>query len=127
MKDRIPTKPGRVQLVPSPDDDDLFILTRSDEPTQEGTPLNKASLLSDATAEGFGLTGDGATVNNALALVSGNYSCIRTGQVAPDASAEAKRGDIYIMDSGAERSIVGLIPTHNRRGVLLGRRRSRPR
>jgi len=103
MKDRIPTKPGRVQLVPSPDDDDLFILTRSDEPTQEGTPLNKASLLSDATAEGFGLTGDGATVNNALALVSGSYSRIRTGQTAPNADTEAKRGDIYIMDSGTER------------------------
>lgn len=103
MKDRIPTKPGRVQLVPSPDDDDLFILTRSDEPTQEGTPLNKASLLSDATAAEFGLTGDNATVNNALALVSGNYSRIRTGQTAPDASTAAKRGDIYIMDSGTER------------------------
>ena len=29
MRDRIPTKPGRVRLAPSPDDDDLFILTRA--------------------------------------------------------------------------------------------------
>lgn len=105
MKDRIPTKPGRVQLVPSADGDDLFILSRSDEPTQEGTPLNKASLLSDTTAARFELTGDAATVNNALGLVAGNYSRVRTGTAAPDASTTAKRGDIYVMDSGAERHV----------------------
>lgn len=105
MKDRIPTKPGRVQLVPSPDNDDLFILTRSDEPTQVGTPLNKASLLSDATAAGFELTGDDATVNNALSLVAGNYARVRTGVSAPDTSTPAKRGDLYVMDSGAERHV----------------------
>jgi hypothetical protein len=38
----------------------------ADEPTQEGTPLNKANLLSDTTAAALGLTGD-PTVNDALA------------------------------------------------------------
>lgn len=103
MKDRIPTKPGRVQLVPSPDDDDLFILTRADEPTETGTPLNKASLLSDATAAAFGLTGDAATVNGALALVSSGYSRVLNGISVPGADTPAKRGDIYVMDSGGER------------------------
>ena len=105
MKDRIPTKPGRVQLVPSADDDDLFILTRADEPTETGTPLNKASLLSDATAAAFGLTGDGATVNGALSLIASGYSRVLSGTAAPNADTAAKRGDIYVMDSGAEQHV----------------------
>lgn len=105
MKDRIPTKPGRVQLVPSPDDDDLFILTRADEPTQAGTPLNKASLLSDATAAGFGLDADGATVDAALSLVAGQFTRVRVGTAAPGPDTEAKRGDVYIMDAGGDRHV----------------------
>ena len=94
MKDRIPTKPGRVQLVPSADDDDLFILTRADEPTETGTPLNKASLLSDAAATAFGLSGDGATVNGALSLIAAGYSRVLSGTTAPGSDTAAKRGDI---------------------------------
>lgn len=40
-----------------------------DEPTQEGTPLNKATLLSDDTASGLGLTGD-PTVDDALSATT---------------------------------------------------------
>jgi len=106
MRDRIPTKPGRVQLVPSPDDDDLFILTRADEPTQAGTPLNKASLLSDATAAGFELAdADGATVDGALSLVAGQYTRVRVGTSAPGPDTTAKRGDVYIMDAGGDRHV----------------------
>ena len=105
MKDRIPTKPGRVQLVPSPDDDDLFVLTRADEPTQTGTPLNKASLLSDATAQALDLSGSDPTVNDALASVAARYAMIRTGTAAPDASTVAKKGDIYIQDGGGARRL----------------------
>lgn len=65
----------------------------------EGTPLNKANLISDATAAIFGITGDNATPNKALSLalpketfdtfdsglkiVSGTYTGARTGSVTP--------------------------------------------
>lgn len=46
-----------------------------DEPTQEGTPLNKATLLSDKTAEGLGLSGD-PSVNDAINVARGNVGDI---------------------------------------------------
>jgi len=120
MRDRIPTKPGRVQLVPSPDDDDLFILTRADEPTQAGTPLNKASLLSDATAAGFELADtDAATVDAALSLVAGPYTRVRVGTAAPGPATDAKRGDVYIMDAGGDRHVY-LCDAVGERAVDLG-------
>lgn len=100
MKDRIPTYPGRVRLVPVTGETDLYTLTRADEPTQEGTPLNKNSLLKDSTAAAMELTGEDPTVDDALASIAGRFTMVRSGTTAPDASTEAKRGDIYIEDDG---------------------------
>ena len=50
MKDRIPLYPGRVKLNPVTGQENTYDMVRADDPTQEGTPLNKASLLSDETA-----------------------------------------------------------------------------
>lgn len=55
MKDRVPLYPGRVKLNPVSGQPNTFDLVRADQPTQEGTPLNKASLLNDATAALYGL------------------------------------------------------------------------
>ena len=66
MKDRVPTYPGRVRLIPVAGQENTYDIVRADEPQQEGTPLNKATLLDDTTAEKLGLTGD-PTVNEALA------------------------------------------------------------
>ena len=66
MKDRVPTYPGRVKLTPVSGETDTYDLTRADEPVQEGTPLNKASLLSDAAAGSLGLSGDEATPSKAF-------------------------------------------------------------
>ena len=49
MQDRVSLYPGRVKLEPVAGQTNLYDLTRADQPTQEGTPLNKANLLSDAT------------------------------------------------------------------------------
>lgn len=49
MENRQPTYPGRVVLTPVPGAENTYIMTRADEPTVEGTPLNKATLLQDAT------------------------------------------------------------------------------
>lgn len=66
MQDRVPLYPGRVTLTPVSGQANTFDLTRADQPTQEGTPLNKASLLKDATAALFGL-GTGAVPDDVLA------------------------------------------------------------
>lgn len=58
MKDRVPLYPGRVTLTPVSGQANTFDLVRADQPTQDGTPLNKASLLKDATAALFGLGTD---------------------------------------------------------------------
>ena len=50
MKDRVPLYPGRVILNPVSGQENTYDLTRADQPQQEGTPLNKANLLSDTTA-----------------------------------------------------------------------------
>ena len=61
MQDRVPTKPGRVLVTPENGAAPYYaVMTRADEPTQEGTPLNKATLLSDATAAKFGFDAAGS-------------------------------------------------------------------
>lgn len=66
MQDRVPTYPGRVVLTPVPGQTNTFDLTRADAPVVDGTPINKATLLTDATATLLELTGN-PTVNAALA------------------------------------------------------------
>ncbi|MDR2666932.1 MAG: tail fiber protein [Holosporales bacterium] len=48
MKDRIPTYPGRVTLTQVTEN--TYDLVRADAPTEAGTPLTKATLLSDEAA-----------------------------------------------------------------------------
>lgn len=69
MKDRVPLYPGRVTLTPVSGQANTYDLTRADQPTQEGTPLNKASLLKDATAALYGL-GTDAVPDDAFHLLS---------------------------------------------------------
>lgn len=70
MKDRVPTYPGRVKLTPVEGQENTYDMTRADQPTQAGTPLNKATLLKDETAEKFGFetTGD-TTVDDILSVL----------------------------------------------------------
>lgn len=69
MQDRVPLYPGRVTLTPVSGQANTYDLTRADQPTQEGTPLNKASLLKDATAALFGKT-NAAVPDDILSLLS---------------------------------------------------------
>ena len=57
MKDRASLYPGRVKLTPVSGQENTYDMVRADEPTQEGTPLSKATFLKDVTAALFG--GDG--------------------------------------------------------------------
>lgn len=82
MKDRIPTYPGRVRLASVEGQDGVYDMVRMDEPTEAGTPLNKANLLSDTTAAALELSGSDPTVNDALAAIAASmanrYSQINT-------------------------------------------------
>ena len=50
MKDRIPTYPGRVTLTPVTGQANTFDMAMADSPTEAGTALNKANLLTDTVA-----------------------------------------------------------------------------
>lgn len=66
MFDRLPGpgKEGRVKITPEGGGAPFYaIMEMADEPTQVGTPLNKATLLSDATAAA---AGDSDTVSEAI-------------------------------------------------------------
>ena len=68
MQDRVSLYPGRVKLVPVAGQENTYDMVRADSPTQEGTPLNKDSLLKDATAALYGLGAD-AVPDDVLALL----------------------------------------------------------
>ena len=42
VKDRVPSYPGRVKLVPVSGQENVYDMVRMDEPTESGTPINKA-------------------------------------------------------------------------------------
>lgn len=76
MKDRIPTYPGRVKLTQV--SGNIYDMERADQPSEAGTPLNKASLLKDATAALYGLT-DSAVPDDVFALIASGRAQIEVG------------------------------------------------
>lgn len=70
MIDRVATYPGRVKLIPVAGETNVYDIERADSPIAEGTPLNKATLLSDAVAAAYKLTEDEATPSNAFAKIA---------------------------------------------------------
>ena len=70
MKDRTPTYPGRVQLVPVAGQTNIYDMTMADEPTEEGDAPVKAKLLSDAVSQGLFNDTANHTVSEALAAAS---------------------------------------------------------
>ena len=73
MQDRVPVNPGRVLITPEDGSPAYYAtMTRADNPTQEGTRLNKASLLKDVTASLFGFD-ENAVPNDIFSFV-GQYN-----------------------------------------------------
>ena len=68
MQDRIATYPNRWTLTPVTGQANTYDLTRADEPVTVGTQLNKATLLTDATAAAIAALGvtSPSTPNEAL-------------------------------------------------------------
>lgn len=95
MKDRVPTYPGRVKLTPVAGQENTYDMERADSPTQEGTPLNKETLLTDTVAALLGLSGE-ATVNDMLAALAATTSISRGGSGQTTAA-----GALYAFIDGA--------------------------
>lgn len=53
MENRIPTKPNRIKLTDDSGNSQYYTMERADEPTVEGTPLNKATLFDSANSERY--------------------------------------------------------------------------
>lgn len=69
MEDRQPSpgQEGRVLITPEDSSEPFYAtIAMADNPTKEGTPINKATLLSDTTAQVLGLNPTTGTVDQAL-------------------------------------------------------------
>lgn len=76
MRNRMPTEPGRVKLTRSDGSTEYVHMERADEPQDEGTPLNKETLLTDQTeAALFGNSSD-RTVDDAFAGIAARLKMI---------------------------------------------------
>ena len=82
MKDRSPLYPGRVTLTPVSGQANTYDMARADQPTEAGTPLNKNTLLKDATAALYGLGSD-AVPDEVLEMLKGSLK-VEPGQVQTD-------------------------------------------
>lgn len=86
MKDRVSANPGRVLITPEDGSAPFYAtLAMEDNPIVEGTPLNKASLLTDATAALFGLESN-AVPNDVLSIVGsqiGGFKVVNSYQITP--------------------------------------------
>lgn len=95
MKDRVPLYPGRVKLVPVAGQSNVYDMERADAPTEAGTPLNKASLLKDATAAMYGL-GAAAVPDDIVRKVPRNIGDFRASAL----DLEALTGGAYLRCDG---------------------------
>lgn len=98
MENRVPTYPGRVELTPVAGQENTYDLVRADEPIVEGTPLNKATLFDEENETLYGLSGNEATVNNALKHVPQFCRITETHPVASGYSVKA--GDVVDVVDG---------------------------
>lgn len=77
-----------------------YTMSWADEPQQEGTPLNKATLLSDTVAAALRLPQEDPTVNDALACIEAGFSRVHVSNASPSALDIKKAGDIWINQGG---------------------------
>lgn len=89
MKNRVPANPGRVLITPEDGSAAFYaILTRADNPTEEGDPLSKETLLTDATAALYGL--DATAVPDGVLVAA--RSLISTAQSTADSRSKIETG-----------------------------------
>lgn len=115
MQDRVSLYPGRVKLEPVAGQANLYDLTRADQPTQEGTPLNKANLLSDATAAAIkallaSQTEDPATPNESLNILAQAVDAAATKANAVDSRGNCEIYSGSYVGNGSNTTTTMIFP-----------------
>lgn len=90
-----------MRLTPVEGQPNVYDREWADEPQQAGTPLNKASLLSDAVAALLRLSQDDPTVNDAFGAIATHFSQVVVENRAPGAEDAGYQGYIWF-DTSAE-------------------------
>lgn len=98
--DRVPTHAGRVKLTPVSGQTDLFTMTRADDPTVEGTPINKATLDSIIQSRLTGRYYEPTVTKTTLTSASGTANPIPTSWNNTTMTS-ADNGGYYITASGS--------------------------
>lgn len=131
MKDRVSVHPGRVKLTPVAGEQNTYDMLRADSPTQEGTPLNKNTILKDTTAALYGLGTDavpdevlGVLGKSALTQISGKYTETTIGEIPTGSkiilNESGKAAEFYIAEQNYESELNGT------GRVLIARTRALP-
>lgn len=89
MKDRTPKYRGRVKLLPVAGQENIFDMTRADEPDDTGTPFNKRTMLQDSTARFLQLNVANPFVDDALRQMPDRINPIGTIRTTPQESLGA--------------------------------------
>ena len=87
MQDRVSNHPGRWLLTPVAGQTNVYDFTRADDPTVIGTELNKANLLTDATAAAIGAL-SGTTPETPNEALGGLGGVLDTMGIANNAKLE---------------------------------------
>ena len=96
MKDRQSQFPGRRYVIPEDGTPPFYAtVVRADEPTVAGTPLEKNTLLRDATQQLFGFTADTTaqttTVDQVLAAIGAGHTIATQAEAAAGSSTTVRR------------------------------------
>ena len=96
MRDRIPRYAGRVRMTPVSGQQNVYTMERADQPTQEGTPLNKTTLLKDVTAQLFGLTADAVPDDVLVSIANGRAKIYKGSYVGTGTYGENNKNSLQI-------------------------------
>lgn len=83
MKDRTPKFPGRVKLNPVAGKQNVYDMTRADDPDDTGTPFNTRTMLRDSTARFLRLPVSNPFVDDALRHMPDRVEPIGTVKTSP--------------------------------------------
>lgn len=98
MYDRVSTYPGRYQITPVEGQENTFDLLRADGEISPGTPLNKSTLLTDATATLVNL-GEDATPDDVFAILANAVNQLKPASAQAASDIESLKTKTNSMDS----------------------------
>lgn len=98
MKDRTPKYPGRVKLEPVAGQQNIYDMTRADEPDDTGTPFNTRTMLQDSTGRFLKLPYANPLVDDALRHMPDRIEPIGTVKTSPALSL----GDAWLPCDGSQ-------------------------